>query len=715
MKSLILDDEKLTAQTIARMTSRLGCDAKFVDDPEGFFEIHEQWRPDVIVLDLKMPQMDGVEVIQKLAAMGTDAKLILASGGQPKLLELAEAAAREHGLSITGCLPKPFSSSVLAKIMADTRAEIDAPKPRTVEEASPRLPSADELEQALTAQTLQVFYQPKIDPGSGQLRGFEALSRWQHPELGFIPPDYFIPMAELSGLIDDLTQYVVSQSIAWLAQLSARADSLQTGRHRLNKATMSINLSAKSLSNRYLFEHLVNSCRLHNINPSRVILEITESTAMSYSTDTYDNLARLGIKGFGLSIDDFGTGYSSLSQLVKLPFTEIKVDKAFVLNARDNAQSRAVIRSVVELGKSLGMQTTAEGVEDRETQTFLRGIGCDLCQGYYISKPMDADTIFNWFVAHERELELKRVAALKSLKLDVTVSEERFDRFTRLAGEVLDTPIAMLNILDAETQRAKSNFGLSCALNLDRHDAICSSTIEEDQPLIIRDMKADPVFGKHPLLLDSPHIQFYAGSPVSCPDGNKLGALCVMDYQARSFNSHDQRKIELLSAAIDKEFADTGDNSQTEIMSSQAFIARFKEDIHVTAELGAAIGLLCVKAVGIDKLALAEGQTVAEQVLNNVASLLRQYSQVGLVGISRFGLITLSVIGYQAYGVQNTKQRLLPALREYLALSSKYGHYLDFAIACHRQVSDHEITVDSLVESAFINDSTIVSRSTLAA
>src|SRR5690606_11410137 len=151
-----------------------------------------------------------------------------------------------------------------------------------------------------------------------------------------------------------------------------------------------------------IFDRLTVLCREHEVEPGNVILELTETSAMEDPVSSLELLTRLRLRGFRLSIDDFGTGYSSMVQLVKLPFSELKVDKSFVITARESEESRAVIRSVVSLGMSLGLIVTAEGIEDEDTQQFLRNIGCTLAQGYLFARPLTGDQVLGWLTARER-------------------------------------------------------------------------------------------------------------------------------------------------------------------------------------------------------------------------------------------------------------------------------------------------------------------------
>jgi EAL domain-containing protein (putative c-di-GMP-specific phosphodiesterase class I) len=242
-----------------------------------------------------------------------------------------------------------------------------------------------DLQNALDRHEFVMAYQPKIACKSGATAGFEALVRWKHPDRGIVMPDSFIPVMEKNGLIDELTAQVFDQSLEWFSQSFPQS-----------KLMMSLNLSAKSLVDIHLADHLAILCQHFQIAPERIVLELTETSAMVDPILSLDLMTRIRMKGFHLSIDDFGTGFSSMVQLVRLPFSEIKVDKSFVMLAKQNKESLTVIKSIVELGHSLGLLVTAEGVDDLSTLDYLNTLGCDLAQGYFIARPMPGEAARNW-------------------------------------------------------------------------------------------------------------------------------------------------------------------------------------------------------------------------------------------------------------------------------------------------------------------------------
>jgi len=247
-----------------------------------------------------------------------------------------------------------------------------------------RLALMAELRHGIQNGELRLLYQPKVDMRTGQLTSVEALVRWQHPRHGLLTPDSFVPLAEDSGLIQFLTEWVITESRRQLAEWHAAG--LEIG--------VAVNLSARNLHQPDLLKHLAEIVRGLDVPAGRLTLEITETVAMSPTAGRA--LRELQAMGVRLSIDDFGTGYSSLAYLRSLPFAELKIDRSFVteLTARDD--DLAIVRSTIDLGHNLDLEVVAEGIEDEAAYTTLQALGCDYGQGHFIGRPMAAADIARW-------------------------------------------------------------------------------------------------------------------------------------------------------------------------------------------------------------------------------------------------------------------------------------------------------------------------------
>lgn len=249
-----------------------------------------------------------------------------------------------------------------------------------------RLALMSELRKAIETESLEIYFQPKIDVTTNEVVGAEALLRWDHPQRGFIKPGEFIPLAEQTGLIKPLTQWVIGKAIAQCA--SWKKNNIQLG--------ISVNISAHNLHDSKLIHHLRDMMLKHNLPPEYLTLEISEGDIMSEPIRAKQTLEKIKNTGINLSIDDFGTGYSSLSYLKKLPVDEIKVDRSFVMEMTEDKDDDIIVRATIEVAHNLGLKIVAEGVHDKQTWERLKTLGCDIAQGHYISKPLSSADFSDW-------------------------------------------------------------------------------------------------------------------------------------------------------------------------------------------------------------------------------------------------------------------------------------------------------------------------------
>ncbi len=597
---LILDDEPLSGQTIGNVASLAGYEVEVTSNHKDFFRLLETWQPGIIALDLVMPEMDGVEVIAELARRHSQANIIITSGIGGRVLDAAGRTAAERGLHIAGVLPKPFSPAtlrdLLGKCAPDTVDEKQADAVGGREGNVRRKLAPRELQEAIEKHELYVCYQPKVSCKTGMLSGFEALARWNHAVRGIINPDEFIPLAEANGLIDALTIEVMTQAMQWYRSFRTELRQLgevHTGLPDPDKLTLSINISALSLTNTQIFDRLTLMCRDYDIEPENVIFELTETSAMEDPVSSLELLTRLRLRGFRLSIDDFGTGYSSMVQLVKLPFSEIKVDKSFVITARESEESRAVIKSVVSLGMSLGLIITAEGIEDEETQVFLRNIGCTLAQGYLFARPLTGPQVLPWLTTRGADTEQRRLQALTTLSLLDTPAEERFDSLIRLTKGLLGAPMAAFALVDSERLWFKARSGMTTQAVM-RASSFCNYTIERDRVFVINDTLTNKEFAYNRMVVNPPHIRFYAGCPVHTADGSVVGTLTLLDTQPRPFSEKEMQAFRQLGQMVEEELYWNAEDSldpTTKVFNHQTTETRVPQILELCSGLARACTL----------------------------------------------------------------------------------------------------------------------------
>lgn len=387
---LVVDDDAPCARVIAGLLLKAG--ALSVETAESADEAVERLNTgpfDLIFCDLTMPGRDGVEALRLFAERHVKAPIVIVSGADNKILKAAQELGKSRGLGMAGCLRKPFGMEQMRDVLAYV-AKVSSPRTRR----PPPVVPAEELARGIAQNELVLHYQPQLNLHTCQLEGAEALVRWQNPERGLLMPDAFISLAESSGLIAPLTDWVVREAIRQAATWNKAG--LDIG--------VSVNLSAETLRQLDFPDELAIATAQAGLAPSRITLEVTESKVSDDLESLLDIATRLRLKGFLLAIDDFGTGFSSLTQLRRLPFTELKLDRTFVSGASTDGDARSLLESSVNLAKRLQLKTVAEGIETEEEWNLLVWMGVDLGQGYYMARPMPGDKIAAWYLGWQSQV-----------------------------------------------------------------------------------------------------------------------------------------------------------------------------------------------------------------------------------------------------------------------------------------------------------------------
>lgn len=390
--ALLVDDEPVALRLLAVVLESLGL-SDVITASSGVDALKSVKGMlhdiDVIFCDLNMPEMDGIEFMRHLSKMEYKGAVILLSGESPRILNSAQELANSYHFKAAAGLAKPVKREDIISVFEG----IAGSTPRRSNYVCPQV-SPDELESAIKHDQMVVYYQPKVNPKTQEVVGVEGLVRWRYPGDGLVMPDQFIPLAEENGMIDSLTDIVLekvfAQQAAWLKE------GIQ-----LN---VSVNIAAGTIGRNLDFpERVIEKLHRYKLSPDNIIFEITESGVMSDITATLDTLVRLRLKGITLSIDDFGTGYSTFKQLQGIPFGELKIDRSFVMNAMNDASSRAILESSVVLGQKLDMTIVAEGVETQDDWDLIQALGCHEIQGYFVSRPLPVDDFNAWLQRWEKD------------------------------------------------------------------------------------------------------------------------------------------------------------------------------------------------------------------------------------------------------------------------------------------------------------------------
>lgn len=381
---MVVDDETDMGEFVCAVAEKGGFNA-INTDQAGEFIARFQDDLAVVVLDLFMPGVDGIELIRFLGERQSTAHVILMSGVDSSVLHSAKELAVELGLDVIGTLNKPFRRDELKSLLGKVTWE-----PKVIAQGTPsysdREMTEEDLRQAIASGDLIAFFQPQVELASRSVVGAEALVRWQHPEYGLIPPVSFISLSEQTGLIDAIADIVLQQAVT---QCRAWHDAGMPLR-------VSVNISPKTLRDLSFPEKLLGLMEENDLDPSYLVVEVTENVMMDDFSKSLDILTRIRMKGIQLSIDDFGTGHSSLAKLARIPFTELKIDQSFIKNIDHDKDSRTIAKLSVTLAHELNMSVVAEGIETEAVWNTLAELGCDEAQGYWIGRPMPPEEFLGW-------------------------------------------------------------------------------------------------------------------------------------------------------------------------------------------------------------------------------------------------------------------------------------------------------------------------------
>jgi diguanylate cyclase (GGDEF)-like protein len=336
-----------------------------------------------------LPRVSGVPAVVDVAQRIRDVlKEPFVLQDLPLAVEASVGAALypEDGEDVDTLIQRADVAMYLAK---GANSDFELYDPRADEYDPNRLVLVGELHRAIAEKELLIYFQPKAELRTGDVKGAEALVRWRHPQRGLLPPDEFIPLAQHTGLVRPLTLYVLDEALRQCAIW--RLDGLDL--------RVAVNVAMRNLLDMQFPDDVTDLLSQWGIAPDRLELEITESAIMADPFRVRNVLTRLSEMGVRLSIDDFGTGYSSLAYLKRLPVRELKIDKSFVMNMTEDENDAVIVRSTIDLGRNLGLEVVAEGVQSGEIWRELDRYGCDVAQGFYLSGPLPGEELTVWLKA----------------------------------------------------------------------------------------------------------------------------------------------------------------------------------------------------------------------------------------------------------------------------------------------------------------------------
>lgn len=382
---LVIDDDPFVPRWIRDVAEHEGYAVNISASAQDVRNVCRRSRPTLILLDLTLGGYQGLDVLRLLAAEHCTASIVLTGAAELPVLQSAARFGTTLDLAMAGTLAKPIDLAQLRRTLAAHLhdQEVESVMEKMLAEGSAGLNDEMRLQRAFAEGELCVYYQPQVSLRTGRVVGVEALVRWQHPARGLVSPHNFLPLAERADLVHPLTIFVIGQAIDECRGWAAAGQPV----------SVSVNLFAALLRDPNLPEEIERMLDRAGVAPPLLTLEVAEGVAIGHAQDVIEGLTRLRLKGCRLSLDNFGAGFSSLIELRHMPFSQLKIDKRFILGARTDRAVRATVDAVIELGHKLGLEIVGEGVEDRETLALVKEAGCDLAQGFLISRPVDADTL----------------------------------------------------------------------------------------------------------------------------------------------------------------------------------------------------------------------------------------------------------------------------------------------------------------------------------
>lgn len=385
---LIVEDQEFQREYLKNIFLSLGLDLSHVssaENGEDAIKIIEESNFDLVISDLMMPDLDGVQLIQRLALLEQPPILAIISSASRQIISGASMVARAHGLIVLENISKPARVASICKLLENLKKTLDS----NVKKCHSGLflaekPAIEEIINGLGNNEFCAWFQPKTSLIDGCIYAAEALVRWNHPTKGILRPIMFMDKIIEAGLEEKLLWLILENSI----------NIQRVWKKQGFKIKVAINLPTNLLDSDNFPDRVYDFVINQGGSPSDIVLELLESTRAEAITRYYAGTCRLRMRGFGLAQDDFGQGYSSMHNLVSTPFTELKIDRSLVYGCFNDKGLAAALTSIIKLGRKLGLEIVAEGVEHPDEIALLKSLNCDYVQGYLISEPVPHDVFF---------------------------------------------------------------------------------------------------------------------------------------------------------------------------------------------------------------------------------------------------------------------------------------------------------------------------------
>lgn len=374
---IAIDDHPLQLQLLKQMLDRNEVEVHLYENVDDALSHDNIEHVDFIFCDLHMPDKNGVDMMVKLHERNYQNAVILMSSVEQSIISAASTMCENFSFNVAGHLNKPFTEEDVFNVIENIEN-----RPETTPYVSSYIKSVGDQEFlfALGEGRIKNYYQPILDASTNKVVGYEALARWSHPIHGLLTPYYFLPIVERCDLTSELFGAVLGNVIKDIRHLG------------INKK-VSLNVEQAELENENFSERLIERCKVNNVDPEQIIIEISERSTNSCTPMLFKNLVNLRLSGVTVSIDDFGKGFSSLDKLARLPFDELKIDRSLIKGIDKDLKKSAIVESVCGLAKNLGIRIVAEGIESIKLLNAIGQYEIDLYQGYHFSKPIPVEAI----------------------------------------------------------------------------------------------------------------------------------------------------------------------------------------------------------------------------------------------------------------------------------------------------------------------------------
>jgi EAL domain-containing protein (putative c-di-GMP-specific phosphodiesterase class I)/CheY-like chemotaxis protein len=381
---LVVEDNDFQRHWLNVMLSNIGATKIYqaVDGHEALKILKDADNPiDISFIDLNLPGMDGMELIRHMSKHERSPSIVLASALAPSLIFSVETMSKAYGVNLLGSIEKPAAPDTILKLI-----NLHQSLPKAGSERESHCTNLDEIRRGISKEEFEPFFQPKVELASGKVKGFEAFARWRHPELGILPPASFLSPLQGAKEITQLDLQIFKKVLEIHSNLQKHDPEM----------LVSVNISAISCADLKFVEDVIAYASQRQVNPKNISFEISESAAVENAPDFLENLVRLRMNGFGISIDEYGTAHSSIQHLLRIPFSELKIDRSMTRGTSDSPSLEIALGLSIELCRRLNCHSVAVGVETKDDWDLLHKLGCNEAQGYYIAHPMEEKALSLW-------------------------------------------------------------------------------------------------------------------------------------------------------------------------------------------------------------------------------------------------------------------------------------------------------------------------------